>query len=71
MILLILNAKILLFFELCKYIYKKMDKSLVNEVVASWSRIIAGEIPVAGMIWARSVEAVKGLEYKLYRCLHA
>lgn len=35
MILLILTAKILLFFELCKYIYKKMDKSLVNEVVAS------------------------------------
>ena len=48
-----------------------MDKSLVNEVVASGSGIIAGKIPVAGMVWARGVEAVEGLEYKLYGCLHA
>ena len=50
---------------------KEMEESTVNEIVTAWGGIMTGEIPVAGMVGARSVEAFEGLEDKLYRRLHA
>ena len=38
-----------------------VEKSAIQDAISAWSGVIAGEIPVAGVIWHRSSQAFDGL----------
>ena len=52
------------------YLFMVVDEGLVDEAVAAWGGVVAGEVPVALMVGTGCMKAFDGLKDELHRCLH-